>query len=64
MTKAQRVLKELKRRKLTAIQIIQLVNVTNPADIIYALRKKGHNITVHINIQGKKKWATYRLVQS
>lgn len=62
MNKPDIVLKALKRgRKVSAMTIIDMAKVTNPADIIYKLRKRGHIIITTEKHKAGRRWAEYSL---
>lgn len=62
MTKPEKLLAALKRgKRLEASQIIKLTGCTNPADVIYKLRRKGYPVEKCMRQNGSRRWAVYYL---
>lgn len=63
MNKSKKVEKVLQNKSITSLEAFEKFRATRLADIVYKMRKRGHNITTEmIEINGIR-FAKYRLIK-
>jgi hypothetical protein len=63
MKKIDAVLMHLKKKPITSWDAIHLYNATRLADIVFQLKKKGHNIVTVMTNNGESCFAKYYLIK-
>jgi hypothetical protein len=63
MKKIDAVLMHLKKKPITSWDAIHLYNATRLADIVFQLKKKGHNIVTVMTNNGESCYAKYHLIK-
>jgi hypothetical protein len=63
MNKSKKVEKVLQNKSITSLEAFEEFRATRLADIVYKMRKRGHNITTEmVEINGIR-FAKYRLIK-
>jgi hypothetical protein len=63
MNKSKKVEKVLQNKSITSLEAFEKFRATRLADIVYKMRKRGHNITTEmVEINGIR-FAKYRLIK-
>jgi len=63
MNKSKKVEKVLQNKSITSLEAFEEFHATRLADIVYKMRKRGHNITTEmVEINGIR-FAKYRLIK-
>ena len=63
MSKLNQVLMHLQKKPITSWEAITKYRVTRLADVIFKLKKKGHNIVTWMVDDGEVRFARYYLVK-
>jgi hypothetical protein len=63
MSKSNQVLMHLQKKPITSWEAITKYRVTRLADVIFKLKKKGHNIVTWMVDDGEVRFARYYLVK-
>jgi hypothetical protein len=63
MSKSNQVLMHLQKKPITSWEAIMKYRVTRLADVIFKLKKKGHNIVTWMVDDGEVRFARYYLVK-
>lgn len=63
MNKSKKVEKVLQNKSITSLEAFEKFRATRLADIVYKMRKRGHNITTEmVEINGIR-FAKYRMIK-
>lgn len=63
MSKSNQILMHLQKKPITSWEAIMKYRVTRLADVIFKLKKKGHNIVTWMVDDGEVRFARYYLVK-
>jgi hypothetical protein len=63
MSKSNQVLMHLQKKPITSWEAITKYRVTRLADVIFRLKKRGHNIVTWMVDDGEVRFARYYLVK-
>jgi hypothetical protein len=63
MSKSNQVLMHLQKKPITSWEAITKYRVTRLADVIFKLKKRGHNIVTWMVDDGEVRFARYYLVK-
>jgi hypothetical protein len=63
MSKSNQVLMHLQKKPITSWEAITKYRVTRRADVIFKLKKRGHNIVTWMVDDGEVRFARYYLVK-
>ncbi len=63
MSKSNQVLMHLQKKPITSWEAIMKYRVTRLADVIFRLKKQGHNIVTWMVDDGEVRFARYYLVK-